>query len=281
MLARSESGVALIAVLLFLLLIAIAGMMAVRQGSLDLRVATNEQADLLMLNSSDAVLAHIETVAADKEDSNKLRSKLMSQTQGVLGYFIPIGGVNADPNEKVGHQVRFCYMPESQAFFDINSSRVLLPGGGMVRSSAGVCNPANTHHYVSGRNTVMTQVVTRGLTSETADSDNFKSALEAEQAGTGFTPPGARIAMHSVSMLPGMSSVRPADITDCLDKAVGNITDTDYGIIHGRTNLTNCLQEHGIPAKAIVEEGTIRFEREADVCDNAQLAKDGTCRARS
>lgn len=280
MLARSESGVALIAVLLFLLLIAIAGMMAVRQGSLDLRVATNEQADLLMLNSSDAVLAHIETVAADKEDS-ELRSKLMSQTQGVLGYFIPIGGVNADPNEKVGHQVRFCYMPESSTFFDINSSRVLLPGGGMVRSGVGVCNPANTHHYVSGRNTVMTQVVTRGLTSETADSDNFKSALEAEQAGTGFTPPGARIAMHSVSMLPGMSSARPIDITDCLDKAVGNITDTDYGIIHGRTNLTNCLQEHGIPAKAIVEEGTIRFEREADVCDNAQLAKDGTCRARS
>lgn len=279
MLARSESGVALIAVLLFLLLIAIAGMMAVRQGSLDLRVATNEQADLLMLNSSDAVLAHIETVAAD--NNHHLRPKLMSQTQGVLGYFIPIGGVNADPNEKVGHQVRFCYMPESPTFFDINSSRVLLPGGGMVRSSVGVCNPANTHHYVSGRNTVMTQVVTRGLTNETADSDNFKSALEAEQAGTGFTPPGARIAMHSVSMLPGMSSVRPTDITDCLDKAVGNITDTDYGIIHGRTNLTNCLQEHGIPAKAIVEEGTIRFEREADVCDNAQLAKDGTCRARS
>lgn len=275
MLTRSESGVALIAVLLFLLLIAIAGMMAVRQSGLDLRVATNEQADLLMLNSSDAVLAHIETVAAD--NNHRLRPKLMSQTQGVLGYFIPIGGANANPNEKVGHQVRFCYMPESPILFDVGSSRVLLPGGSTMRSGDGVCNPTNTHHYVSGRNTVMTQMVTRGLTSETADSDNFKSALEAEQAGIGFTPPGARIAMHSVSMLPSMSSVSSTDITNCLDKAVGNITDTDYGIIHGGTNLTNCLQKHGIPAKAIVEEGTIRFEREADVCDNAKLASSGTC----
>lgn len=279
MLTRCESGAALIAVLLFLLLIAIAGMMAVRQGSLDLRVATNEQADLLMLNSSDAVLAHIETVAADKD--SELRSKLMSQTQGVLGYFIPIGGANADPNEKVGHQVRFCYMPGSPALFDVSRARVLLPGGGTMRSRDGACNPDDTRHYVSGRSTVMTQMVTRGLTSETPDSDNFKSALEAEQTGTGFTPIGARIAMHSVSILPSMSSVKSTDITACLDNAVGNITDIDYGTRHGTANLTTCLQGHGIPAKAIVEEGMIRFEREADVCDNAQLARDGICRPRS
>ncbi|UYZ81145.1 hypothetical protein [Moraxella bovis] len=277
MVNRSESGVALIAVLLFLLLIAIAGMIAVRQGSLDLRVATNEQADVLMLNSSDSVLAHIETVAGD--NNHPLRPQMMSQTRGVLGYFIPIGGANANPNEKVDHQVRFCYTPNAQTFFDVERARVLLPGGGTMRTNDGACNPNNAQDYISGRNTVMTQVVTRGLTSQTADSDNFKLALEGEQTGAGLTPPSSRIAMHSVSMLPGLSSAGSADIRNCMDMAVGDITNANYGNNFGTRNLTTCLQEQGVPAKAIVEEATLRFEREADVCDNAQLAADGTCRA--
>lgn len=279
MVNRSESGVALIAVLLFLLLIAIAGMIAVRQGSLDLRVATNEQADVLMLNSSDSVLAHIETVAGD--NNHALRPQMMSQTRGVLGYFIPIGGANADPNEKVDHQVRFCYTPNAQTFFDVERARVLLPGGGTMRTNDGACNPNNAQDYISGRNTVMTQVVTRGLTSQTADSENFKLALEGEQLGAGSTPPSSRIAMHSVSMLPGLSSAGSADIRNCMDMAVGDITNTNYGNNFGARNLTTCLQEQGVPAKAIVEEAILRFEKEADVCDNAQLAEDGTCRART
>ena len=261
---HSQSGMALIAVLLFLILIAIAGAIAVRQSGMDLRVATSDQADALMLNASDGVLAHIETVA-DNPNDPKYRN-LMSQTRGVLGYFIPVGGSLADPNEKVGWQVRFCYSSSSADLFNLSRSRILQVGGGIVGTGAdrGRCEANKTTSYVSARNTVMTQVITRGMTGQTADTNNFKAVPTGQQAGINKSVPSPRIAMHSVSTLPALSNASNDDINTCMDKAVGDVTNTEYGTF-GDENMTHCLQRAGVPATAVVEEGVIAFDRQG--CD--------------
>lgn len=75
----SQSGIALIAVLLFLILIMIVGAIAVRQAGVDLNVATSDQVGTLLLNNSDSVLAHIEMVAGESQLSTKITTtKLIS-----------------------------------------------------------------------------------------------------------------------------------------------------------------------------------------------------------
>ncbi|MDO5651291.1 MAG: hypothetical protein Q4G13_04040 [Moraxella sp.] len=277
---RHQAGVALIAVLLFLILIAIAGAVAVRQSSLDLRVATNDQAGALMLNSSDSVLAHIEEVAAGRSPG---QFDLLSQNEGVLGYFIPTATQGVD--DKVGEQVRFCYTPtdtNATRMFTSERFSILKVGGGRIRGTTGICNPNNTTDYGSARSTVMTQVVARGLTAETADADNFGNVARGQQVNTSdddgrnssIVP---RVAMHSVSLLPALSSASNADIQACLGRAVGEVTDTDYGTFGGAnvSNISRCLQGIGVPSTDLVEEMNMVYNRSSiSRAEAVQIATD-------
>lgn len=107
---KNQSGMALIAVLLFLLLIMVAGTIAVRQGLMSLRVATADQANTLLLNSSDSVLANIEqTVESTQKGSTNYVS--VFGDKGLIGYFINTS------IPRTNEQVKRCYTPTIGAFF--------------------------------------------------------------------------------------------------------------------------------------------------------------------
>jgi type II secretory pathway component PulK len=57
---RSQRGATLIVVLVILLLIMIIGTLAIRQSLVSLNIATNSQAQQLMLESSDAAIVKVE-----------------------------------------------------------------------------------------------------------------------------------------------------------------------------------------------------------------------------
>ncbi len=245
---QSQTGMALIAVLLFLILITVAGVIAVRQGRVDLKIATSDQADTLMLNSSDSVLAHVEQAAS--ETSSTAYARIMSQSQGVLGYF------STQPEQKEGHQVAFCYQPNESELFKLERARILQYGGGTtVNAGNAICNPNRAGDYVSARGTVMTQVVARGMSGETLDDKPFEHIMQGQTVSTidGATP---RIQIHSVSVIPALSSASDSDIKDCLGYPAGTGA-ADYGSAGANGNMTKCLKEKGIPATAVVEEGLL------------------------
>ena len=59
---KSQQGVTLIVVLLFLMLITLVGIMAVKRSTTDLKVATADQVDTFLLNSSDSANKRIEKI---------------------------------------------------------------------------------------------------------------------------------------------------------------------------------------------------------------------------
>ncbi|GAF51919.1 PilX N-terminal domain-containing pilus assembly protein [Psychrobacter sp. JCM 18900] len=57
---QSQEGVTLIVVLMFLMLITLVGIIAVKRSTTDLKVATADQIDTFLLNSSDSANKRIE-----------------------------------------------------------------------------------------------------------------------------------------------------------------------------------------------------------------------------
>lgn len=254
---QSQSGMALIAVLLFLILITIAGAIAVRQSTVDLKLATADQAGTLLLNSSDSVIAHIEQAATP---GNPNYNKMMSQTQGVMGYFL------TNPNSKINEQVKFCYRPNGggSELFDIRRASLLLPDGGVRNGNAGVCNPSVANDYTSVRGTAMNQIAIRGLDGRDADTDNFQMLQEGEDNSVRGVVISPKIQMHSLSILPALSSADADAIQECLSKSAAKPETQDAG-----QNMTSCMKSIGVPSTSLVEEATIVKETKigSEACD--------------
>ena len=80
-LANSQNGATLIVVLMFLLLIVVVGAIAVRNSMTSLRLATSDQVDTLLLNTSDTANKNIENIINDPDYSSEKANIL-----GSLGF---------------------------------------------------------------------------------------------------------------------------------------------------------------------------------------------------
>lgn len=245
---REQAGVALIVVLLFLILITIAGAIAVRQSMVDLKVATSDQAGALMLNSSDSVLSHIEDAAGSATAQGY--AQITSQQNGILGYFMLQG------QEKIGHQLSFCYRPTDTNLYSRDTAFIRQLGNNNLNPAGGFCNPATAADYTSSRNTAMTQVVVAGIDNALLNNfQAFTTRVSVGDIGNSYVP---QVQLNSISLLPAMSSVGNDTITDCLKRPVGDVS--DYGVTG--TNMNECLKDAGVPANALVEEGIIQARQE-------------------
>lgn len=241
---QSQSGMALIAVLLFLILITIAGAIAVRQSSVDLKLATADQAGTLLLNSSDSAIAYIEQSSTPGHPNY---TSMMSQSRGILGYFL------TDSNDKIDDQVKFCYRSEggNLGLLDLRSATLLLADGGTRNAAGGICNPDKLSDYTSARGTAINQIIVRGVVGQDTDSDDFKMVQEGEDnVITGITV-APRIQIHSVSILPALASADAKSIKGCL--AHGATKPEDYT----SQSITGCMKSIGVPTTSLVEEATI------------------------
>lgn len=264
---HNQQGAALIAVLLFLILITVAGAIALRQSSTDLKVATIDQANSLMFNSSDSVLVNIERVSGSASASSsdpKIKEQyltIMSPSQGVLGYFV------MDPDKKIGHQLSFCYRPSSSNMYKFNEAIRWIPDVSTAQgnSARGACSPDNQADYGSDRGTVMTQVTAVGLPIESQATGNFEAVQEGELAGPQDAKINPRLAIHATSVLPALSSHSDKEIQTCLSKPAGT-TPQDYG--NDTKNIVSCLHDNAIPHTEVVEEGLMKLTRKS-VCGGA------------
>lgn len=265
---NKQAGFALIAVMLFLILITVIGLIAVRQSRLNLKVATADQADTLLLNTSDSVLAHMEQAVA-KPGSTEYKN-ITATGKGVLGYFM------LHPTTKTDQQVVFCYTASRPAtLFNLSNALIRLPSGGK-QGSGGVCDPSQVISYSTARGVSLTQVVARGLTGDSV-AGGEEAPLETLETGTSLgatavNAPNPRIGLYSVSVLPALSSASSDAIKECLGLPVPPIKDSSNNSLYGvNKDMITCLKEQGIPATALVEEVIVRVERqnslEAPICD--------------
>ena len=105
---QQQQGAALIVVMILLLAVTIIGTMAVRQGLVSLGVATNSQAQQLLMQNSDAAFFNVE------KESNLIQSLSAS---GMFGYID--GAANKDK------ELIFCFRGDQTNFFDITKASLM------------------------------------------------------------------------------------------------------------------------------------------------------------
>ena len=278
---HSQSGAALIVVLLFLVLIAVGGAIAVRQSNTDLKLATADQVDSLLLNTSDNTHKTMENIInASPTDAKAMTQKnIMLGPFGSFGYFMGIG------NNNRSDQVVFCYRPNNDYFFRMSEATIVTPNGGskLVSGSgtAGFCNPSKSSDYTNARKNVMTQVaVTMPSDSTALLGEAFEHVPVGKSVSTSDVLSSSyKFRIFSTSLLPSLaqSSTSDADINNCLKKP--NENPSDYGFTEKNNQgvdeaksydetVSACLAKKGIPARTVVEEATLENKQTPVTCND-------------
>ena len=264
--SKTQTGATLIVVLLFLLLIVLVGVIAVRSSMTSLRLATSDQADTLLLTTSDNMNKNIENIVnSDDEDAKKITSDFLG-LKGLFGYFMNIGATN-----NRGDQIMFCYRPREDYFFDMSESTILtvsnkskiVDGSNAVN---GFCEVDKAGDYINARQNVMTQVsVTRPNTVSrpVTPFEHVPLGKSYDSEDNEDSSPSFRV--NTTSFLPALSDASKQDIADCLakpsedaDSFVSGVDKDDPSIKTYYDETRNeCLTRIGVPAKVIVGESKL------------------------
>ena len=235
----TQKGAVLIVVLLFLVLIILVGVIAVKQSTTDLRLATSDQINTLLLQSADNANQNIEQGVNGSSDAD-VYTDMLSRT-GPFGHFI------LDTNS-TEHEYVFCFRPRGR-FFDINKTTINTKDGNILGNDIGYCNPATPADYVSDRNASMTQV-NISLTAPDANNEVFRSYTIGQDSSE-ISSQAFMFDINSTAILPAYSGKTDA-ARDCFKKTsrVATVTKAEDAI-------DGCMAKESVPSKVLYEVANV------------------------
>lgn len=242
-LASGQRGAVLIVVLLFLTLIILVGVIAVRNSSTDLKLAASDQINTVLLQSSDSVNNKIE-MSVNSFPNNEQYKQIMGIT-GIFGYYFL-----SNNDDDI---IDFCYRPRS-AFFNIDNAVIRRGTGKIVNNTQGYCDPAKATDYTSNRNTTMTQVMVKNV-SATANTSPF-SQMTLGSDSEEKTSKMYTFEIYSTSVLPAYGNAKDAKVKKCFEK---NASDNADGV-------AKCMSDNNIPSKMLVEQVDVANVESSDYC---------------
>ena len=246
---HNQQGAVLIVVLLFLVLIIFAGVIAVRQSTTDLRLATSDQINTLLLQSADNANESIEQSINGSSDS--VSYKDMLSRIGPFGHFIL--------DEKgIEHEYVFCFRPRGR-FLDVNKTTIATAGGGNVLgSNNGYCDPAMAGDYVSDRNTSMTQVNVT-LTPFYKDDEVFDRYVSGQDSGE-VSSQAFMFDINSTAILPAY-----AGATDAAKNCFKQTSKYD-NVTNKNETIAGCMAAAGVSSTVLYEKASVENQSRGAKC---------------
>lgn len=243
--AFNQRGAVLIVVLLFLVLIMLVGVIAVRNSTTDLKLATSDQINTVLLQSSDSVNNKIEQ-SVNGDPNDEPYQQIMSFT-GIFGHYI----LNDSANDDI---IDFCYRPRS-GFFNIDKAVIRRSTGKLVSNNEGYCDPEAVADYTSARNTIMTQVMVKNIsnvgTGEAFEHMNLGSDSESKTARM------HTFEIYSTSVLPAYGNADEDEIKNCFTKDASSDSDS----------VAKCMTDNNIPNKLLVEQVDVANIQNSEFCN--------------
>lgn len=250
----TEQGVTLIVVLLFLVLITLAGAIAVKQSNTDLKLATSDQINTVLLQSSDSANQRLEMMINGDPSSTEYRDA--TSAAGVFGHFI-LDGNNAT-NEFI-----YCFNPRAKKYLAANSSiRVKgtpqVSGGYWNSLNNGVCDYNNANGYTSARQTIMTQMNVT-VTPPNINAERFGHIVIGKEIED-RTSKRYKFDIRSTSALPSYNEPK-ADGDKCFEQ-----TSIDDNVVIGKKSLNECLLAASTPSKMLYEQADVENVSSSTKC---------------
>lgn len=252
----AQRGAALIVVMVLLVVITIIATLAVRQSMVVLNIATNSQAQQLMLQNSDSAFFNVE------QENNIIQSLSSS---GMFGYIS--GAANKDK------ELVFCYRgadPDQTDFFNITRASIIEWNAPDTKpknddlGKDGFCSAAATtgNFFTSGRKAVMTQIAVK-FSSE-AEKDPFYGQILGTDDETVKLERSKPVKVLSVSVMPTLTSADKSKIDACFSQHMNDPTipttvtpakDSDGNSMGD--SVTTCLSKLNVPFESSVTEYVI------------------------
>lgn len=246
---RNQQGATLIVVLILLLIITVIGTLAVKNSLTALNIATNSQAQQLLVQNSDSAIFNVENPAL-------LTRNLASD--GLFGYIKEV-------NNR-GKELVFCYKGTQSEFFNLSQASVMMWESGTkpLNSSLsldGYCkiNTSN-NFFTSGRKAVMTQVAVKVRTDNTSLSVGIENPFEHMQRGTDVESAKIdnteKILVTATSIFPLLSTASDAAIDTCFSTHMNQVVIPSSVTPDANMDksVSECLQSLGVPVNTQVTE---------------------------
>lgn len=246
---RAEQGATLIVVLLFLVLIMLAGAIAVRQSTTDLKIATSDQINTVLLQSADSANQKLETMVNGSPTSNGYQD--VTSATGALGHFLLF-------EDNKANEFIYCFNPRTQRYLT-NSATIRVPSGGFVDGvNNGVCDYANAADYTSARQAVMTQV-SIALTPPSANAEAFGHVVIGKEVED-RTSKKFKFDIRPTASLPAYSEPK-VGTEKCFEQ-----TSIRNNVATGKKSLDECLLAASTPSKMLYEQADVENVSSSTKC---------------
>lgn len=243
-LPHNQRGAALIVVLLMLILVALAGAIAVKQSSNDLKTATADQINTLLLQSADGANGSLESAVNGDIEDQAYKDLLGG---GMVWFFIT-------DKRASGSEYKYCYNMDSNKY-RLTNATVVAKGIGDLYTNGGVCDHTKPEGYINERQTSLVQVnVTTTPVSE--DDEALKHYTEGKGIG-GNDARKAVLDVYSTSMIPSY-----AEPTGCIDRSA-----LDTGTVTTKGgDLLDCVRNKNTPTKMLFQNIEIENASTGTIC---------------
>ncbi|MGN5725603.1 PilX N-terminal domain-containing pilus assembly protein [Acinetobacter calcoaceticus] len=228
---KVQKGSTLIVVLILLLVITVIGTLAVRQSLTSLNIATNSQAQQLLMQSSDSVLYRLGAEGFASASGNPT---------SLLGYAL----------QNQGKEVVFCFRSQTSpatSFSVANTSTLQWNEENTditVNGVSGFCDLSAVNDYASRRKAQMTQVaivVNPPLSTPTRPLQIVTLGSDLESLGKLDNEQTKRIRVYVTSILPNLSDASQTAITNCLKRP------NSQPLSGSNSTVSSCLQDLNVP----------------------------------
>ncbi|ALD02628.1 pilus assembly protein PilX [Acinetobacter sp. TTH0-4] len=255
---KNQQGATLIVVLILLVIMTIIGTLAVRNSLTSLNIATNSQAQQLLIQNSDSAIFNVEN------PSFLIRN---------LAYDGLFGLIKSDVNK--GKELVFCYKGAQIQFFNLSQASLMQWVSGTSPSGTelggdGYCKLGDsTNFFTSGRKAVMTQVSIKVNTNTEDVISGIENPFSFMQQGTDTESAkidkSEKILVTATSIVPALSTASDEDINDCFSKHMNQVTipSTVTPATGMDKSVSQCLQGLGVPVNTQITEYNLTqaFER--------------------
>lgn len=255
--SHSERGATLIVVLLFLILIMLAGAIAVRQSNTDLKVATSDQINTILLQSSDSANQKLESMINGKPTSTEYQDVVSAS--GVFGHFI------LTPDNATNEFI-YCFNPRTKKYLTANATIKTpaiagtppTPPGYWNSLNNGICDYTNGEDYTSARQTVITQIsVTE--TPTTPNAERFGDMVIGKEIED-RTSKRYQFDIRATSALPAYNEPKVGS-DKCFEQ-----TSIPANVAAGGKSLSECLLAASTPSKMLYEQVDVENVSSSTVC---------------
>ncbi|MBE0408011.1 pilus assembly protein PilX [Psychrobacter sp. AOP22-C1-22] len=244
---ESEQGATLIVVLLFLVLIMLAGAIAVRQSNTDLKVATSDQINTILLQSSDSGNQKLENMINGDPASEQYKD--VTSSAGVFGHFLL-------DDKNTNNEFIYCFNPRTQKYLTANATIRDPSGGYWSGLDKGICNYKSADGYTSNRQTIVTQMSVT-TTPPDPNAEAFSQMVIGKEVED-RTSKRFKFDIRATSALPAYHEPKD-DNGSCFDNS--SITAAD-----GKNAMNDCMLAAMTPSKMLYEQVDVENVSASTTC---------------